>query len=371
MIVMAIDHTRDFFSSAHVDPTDPVHSWPALYFTRWITNLCAPGFIALAGASVYLQRLRGKSSSQLGRLLLTRGLWLIFLEATVIALAWGFRLPPILLQVIWTIGVCMIVLAGLQWLPRWAVGTIGAVIVTLQNLLDPLDEKWGENPAWKLLHIRGPWFSHGRPILFELYPLLPWIGVICLGYAFGPIAAAAPAFRQKWSALTGFAMLAVFSVLRLHHGYGDSNIAEHLATATQTAMSFFQVQKYPPSLDYILATFGFLLLLYAAFDWAVEHRWLPHLRSFVVTYGRVPFFYYVLHIYLIHGTALLLAMAEHRDWRFFLNLPMFRSGDLPGWGFDLWGVYALWIGFVVTLYPLCLWFSRLKSRRQDWWLSYL
>ena len=373
MILMALDHTRDFFSSAQVDPTDPSTSWPALYFTRWITNLCAPGFIALAGASVYLQRMRGKTSAQLGRLLFTRGLWLIFLEATIICFGWTFHIPPpFLLQVIWTIGICMICLAALQWLPVVAVGGIGAVIIAAHNVLDPLDDKpFGSTLFWKLLHIQGPLILQHKFFAFELYPVLPWIGVICVGYAFGPLAAAAPVLRQKWSAILGVAMLLIFSGLRLHRGYGDSFQTDHLATIQQSAMSFFRVQKYPPSLDYLLATFGFLLLLYVLFDLAVQRAWLPRLRGFVEVYGRVPFFYYVLHLYLIHGSALLLMAAKHGDWHAFIGLGFLAHHALTGWGFTLLPLYGLWLTFVIVLYPLCLWFSRLKGRRRDWWLSYL
>lgn len=372
MILMALDHTRDYFSSAQVDPTDPIHSWPALYFTRWITNLCAPGFIALAGASVYLQRLRGKTSAQLGKLLWTRGLWLIFLELTVITCAWAFHYPPpVLLQVIWTIGFCMIVLSALQWLPVAAVGAIGLAIIAGHNLLDPVDSSaFGQTLFWKLLHIPGPLFYHGNPAAFELYPVLPWIGVICAGYAFGPLAAAAPALRQKWSAILGVLLLGLFSVLRLGHGYGDDNISQHLPTVEQTAMSFFQVEKYPPSLDYLLATFGFLLLLYALFDWGVQQQAMPRLRAFLDVYGRVPFFYYVLHLYLIHGTVMLLLLATHGDWHIAVGLPMFKRHFTHG-GVGLPGVYLLWISFVLILYLPCRWFSRLKQRRRDWWLSYL
>jgi uncharacterized membrane protein len=374
MILMALDHTRDFFWSARVDPIDPQHSWPALYFTRWVTNLCAPGFIALAGGSVYLQRLRGKTSAQLGRLLLTRGLWLIFLEATIIDFGWLFHIPPpFLLQIIWTIGICMIVLAAVQWLPVVAVGFIGAIIIAGHNLLDRLDDtSFGNSPFWQLLHIQGPLILHGQFFAFELYPLLPWIGVICVGYAFGPLAAAAPKTRQQWSAVAGVLMLAVFSLLRLLHGYGDPYRSQHLATVEQSAMSFFRVQKYPPSLDYLLATFGFLLLLYVLFDVAVQRAWLPRLQAFFVVYGRVPFFYYVLHLYLIHGSALLLMLATRGVWRPITGLRFLQSHAAEmGWGFSLLTVYGIWIAVVLVLYPLCLWFSRLKTRRRDWWLSYL
>ena len=376
MILMALDHTRDYFSSSvHIDPTDPLQSWPALFLTRWVTHLCAPGFIALAGASVYLQRKRGKSRAQLTRFLLARGFWLIFLELTLVNFGWFFKWPLPLFQVIWAIGASMIVLAFLQWLPVAAVGAVGAAIILLHNLLDPIHAanlgQWAN--LWKLFHESAPMIYHGRMVGMAFYPLLVWIGVICLGYAFGPLAVAAPVFRRRVAAGLALAFLAAFSLLRLHAGYGDRYHWHPLATATQSAMFFFEVQKYPPSLEYVLATFGVLLLLYAAFDKAVSQDWLPRLREFVETYGRVPFFYYVLHIYLIHATALLLTLATGGDWHASWIGFQAITGDNrpPHWGFSLPGIYCLWMAFVLALYPACLWFSRLKARRRDWWLSYL
>jgi uncharacterized membrane protein len=373
MILMALDHTRDFFSSANIDATDPLTSWPALFFTRWITHLCAPGFIALAGTSVYLQRHRGKTRPQLTRFLISRGCWLIFLELTLIDFGWFFKFPIPFFQVIWAVGVSMIILAFLQWIPVAAVGATGAAIVVCHNLLDPIQaSSFGDRAnLWKLFHESGMLKYHGQTIGLAFYPVFAWIGVICLGYAFGPVVVAAPFRRRRIAVGLAALFLGAFSILRVISGYGDRFHWYPLATPMQSAMFFFEVQKYPPSLEYALVTFGFLLLLYVAFDKAVSENWLPRLRGFIETYGRVPFFYYIQHIYLIHGMALLLAIATHSDWRLFIGLQYLIGDHPPNWGFSLSGVYCLWIAFVLVLYPSCLWFSRLKARSKDWWLSYL
>ncbi len=374
MILMALDHTRDFFSSANVDMTDPLASWPALFFTRWVTHLCAPGFVGLAGTSVYLQRQRGKTRSQLTKFLITRGCWLIFLELTLVDFGWFFKFPLPFFQVIWAIGASMIVLAVLQWIPVAAVGAIGATIVLLHNLLDPIQASSFGSGAnlWKLFHEAGMLMRHGQPIGLAFYPLLAWIGVICLGYAFGPVVVAAPQRRRRIAVGLAAIFLVAFAALRVHSGYGDRFHWHPLATVSQSTMFFFEVQKYPPSLEYVLVTFGFLLLLYAGFDKAASENWLPRLRGFFEVYGRVPFFYYVQHIYLIHGTALCLALVTHRDWHVWIGFKALFAGERPpDWGFSLPAVYCLWIAFVLALYPGCLWFSRLKARRRDWWLSYL
>jgi uncharacterized membrane protein len=373
MLLMAIDHARDYFSSASgFDLTDPVQSWPALFATRWVTHLCAPGFIALAGASVYLQKHRGKSDAAITRLLITRGLWLILFEVTVIDFGWSFSFAPAL-QVIWAVGVSMLFLAALHRLPALVVGLIGAAIVAFHNLLDPIQAaSFGEGATiWKLLHQQGPILIHGKMVGFILYPLIPWIGVICLGYAFGPIAVMAPARRQRIAISIGASFLVIFTLLRVFHGYGDRIQFHSQATPVRTRMSIFQVSKYPPSLHYLLATLGIVLLLYALFDVVATRQWLPRIREVIATYGRVPFFYYTLHIYLIHLAALLVTAQEGLNWRHWLIPGAFIFLHLPGWGFNLWGVYLVWFLAVAALYFPCLWFSRLKARRRDWWLSYL
>jgi uncharacterized membrane protein len=373
MLLMAIDHARDFFTSVSgFDPTDSLQSWPALFATRWVTHLCAPGFIALAGASVYLQKQRGKSNGAITRLLITRGLWLILLEVTIVSYGWSFALGPAL-QVIWAIGISMIFLALVHRLPVVMVGLIGAVIVVTHNLFDSVRAASFGSAAivWQLLHQQGPIFAHGRMVGFVLYPLVPWIGVICLGYAFGSIAVMTPARRQRIAVSTGISFLAVFTLLRVFHGYGDRIPFQVQPTPIRTLMSLFQVAKYPPSLHYLLSTLGIVLLLYTLFDLAATRGWLPRLRGVIETYGRVPFFYYVLHIYLIHLGALLLSAEEGLDWRHWLIPGAVFFDHLPGWGFNLGGVYLAWFLAVALLYFPCLWFSRLKARRRDWWLSYL
>ena len=373
MILMALDHARDYFSSAAIDPTDPVHSWPALFVTRWVTHLCAPGFILLAGTSVYLQRER-KSAAALTRSLILRGLWLIFLEITVVSFGWSFDFGMPILQVIWVIGVCMIALAGLQWLPMPAVGLFGTILILGHNLLDPIRASalgsWSN--AWYILHERGLLTFYAHPIALYGYPVIPWIGVMALGYCFGAVVTQAPERRQRISALLGTASFGSFVLLRLTHSYGDPGPGfEHLDTTARTMMSFFSVQKYPPSLHYLLATVGIVLLLFSIFDRAAEHARTPRLRAFFDVYGRVPFFFYILHIFLIHTLALIVAAATGANWRLWITPDVVFTSHLTGWGYSLWTVYIVCIAVVLVLYPECAWFSHLKDRRRDWWLSYL
>jgi uncharacterized membrane protein len=373
MVLMALDHARDYFSSAAIDPTDPIHSWPALFITRWVTHLCAPGFILLAGASVYLQRQR-KSAATLTRALILRGLWLIFLEVTVVSFGWSFGFGLPILQVIWVIGVCMITLAGLQWLPTPAVGLFGAIVIVGHNLLDPIHASalGGWSDAWYILHERGWLTFHAHHIALYGYPVIPWIGVMGLGYCFGAVIAQGPERRQRISALLGIASLGAFILLRLTHSYGDPGSGfEHLDTRAHTLMSIFAVQKYPPSLHYLLATLGIVLLLFSMFDRAVEHARAPQLRAFFDVYGRVPFFFYILHIFLIHALALIVAAATVPTWRFWITPDVVFTSHLAGWGYSLPIVYLVCISVVLVLYPACAWFSRLKDRRRDWWVAYL
>ena len=370
MVVMALDHTRDFFSNIYVNPTDPHHSWPLLFFTRWITHLCAPGFVALAGTSVYLQRQRGKTPGELQRLLITRGLWLMLLEVTVVGFGWSFGFAPFF-QVIFAVGISMVGLGVIIRLPTAVIGGLGAAIVILHNLLDPIkaSDLGDFKDGWILLHQPGMLTLDGHPAGFVAYPVLAWLGIICLGYAFGPIAAAAATRRQR-SLLIAVSSLAIFVVLRVFRLYGDPNRMETLATPSQTIMSLLNVTKYPPSLEYVLATFGALLLIYAAFDLISSRDWIAPTRRVLETFGRVPFFFYVSHLYLLHVAAILTTLAMHAPTNFYFGLGVHSGGPKPI-GFSLGVVYLIWMAVVVALYLPCLWFSRLKARRRDWWLSYL
>ena len=373
MLLMAIDHARDYFTSqTGFDPTNPMQSWPTLFATRWITHLCAPGFVALAGTAVYLQRQRGKTPGQMSSLLIKRGLWLMFLEITLIGFGWSFAFGPAL-QVIWAIGASMVFLGLLQGLPTRVIGVVGAAIVGLHNLLDDISARSfaGGANLWELIHVPGPLFLHHRFVGVVAYPVVPWIGVICLGYAFGTVVHLGPSHRRRLVGMLGVVFLFAFTVLRLAHGYGDHFTFEHLATPSETTMSFLEVEKYPPSLQYLLATLGVLLLMYALLDAAVSREWLPQVRGVVEVYGRVPFFYYVLHIYMLHALALVWTAHLHMNWRFWTVPGAVFIDHLNGWGYGLGGVYLVWAIVVVVLYFPCVWFSRVKALRRDWWLSYL
>ena len=371
MIVMALDHTRDFFSNAHVDPTDPVHSWPALFVTRWITHLCAPGFVALAGTSVYLQRQRGRTSGEMGKKLVLRGLWLMFVDVTIVSFALFFTPYLHYMQVLYAIGGSMIVLAALQYLPTRWVAVYGFAVVLLHNLLDRVqpDHLGAGKALWELIVSTGFFISHGQMWAFVMYPILPWSGVMALGYCFGAVVLLPTAQRRRRSMLLGTVALVLFAVLRFTGAYGDALAFERLGTAAQTTMSFFEVTKYPPSLQYMCATLGVLLLLFALADYALERRWVPRALGVVELYGRVPFFYYVIHFYLLHVLAVIALMLTMHS----VHVPVDATGLHPvaSGSLGLPAVYAIWICVVAVLYLPCKWFAGVKARRRDWWLSYV
>lgn len=384
IVLMALDHVRDYFlggpgMAGISNLLDPATTTPALYITRWITHLCAPTFVFLAGASAYLQLLKGKGTAQLSRFLLTRGLWLIFLEMTVLSFAWSFGFPyPFFLQVIWAIGFCMLALAALVWLPRAAVLIIGAIIVAGHNLFDPLSaEQLGM--FWSFLHDGGIIIVGDAPIGLFAYPVLPWIGIAALGYGLGGVFTEAPEKRTRIIFLMGLAMLFAFLVLRGSMIYGDPSFAAGPEGAwsdwrTQGSMGaafmvFFDVQKYPPSLQYTLVTLGIMFTL-----WPVFSRLRGPAAAVLNTFGAVPFFFYVLHVYLIHVLAIAVnaAAGNNVDGLFNYMINVFTAPEkLEGLGFSLGWVYLTWIIVLALLYPICRYWQGLKARRRDWWLSYL
>ncbi len=384
IVLMALDHVRDYFlggpgMAGIGNLLDPATTTPALYVTRWITHLCAPTFVFLTGLSAYLQFVKGKGTSQLSRFLLTRGLWLIFLEVTVLSFGWSFGFPyPIFLQVIWAIGFCMLALAALVWLPRVAVLAIGVVIVAGHNLLDPLSaEQLGM--FWSFLHDGGVIIVGGAPFGLFAYPVLPWIGIAALGYGLGGVFTEAPQKRTRTIFLMGLGMLFAFLVLRGSMIYGDPSFAtgpegawtDWRAQGSMGAafMVFFDVQKYPPSLQYTLVTLGIMFTL-----WPLFSRLRGPVASVLNTFGAVPFFFYVLHIYLIHllGIAANAAAGNNVEGLFDYMINVFTAPEkLAGLGFSLGWVYLAWIVVLALLYPICRYWQRLKARRRDWWLSYL
>lgn len=389
IVLMALDHTRDYFLGGPGmvgiggNLLDPTTTTPALYITRWITHLCAPTFVFLAGVSAYLQFAKGKATPSLSRFLLTRGLWLIVLEATVLSFGWSFGFPyAIFLQVIWAIGWCMLALSLLVWLPRMAVLAIGLAITLGHNLLDPINaqELTGFTKLlWTFLHDGGPIFVGEQPIGLMAYPVLPWIGVAALGYGLGAVFTQEPEKRNRTVLLIGLGMLAAFLVLRFSMIYGDPAFAtgpegvwrdwRDQPSIGAAIMVFFDVQKYPPSLQFTLVTLGIMFTL-----WPLLSRLRGPVASVLNTFGAVPFFFYVLHIYLIHVLAIALnaALGNNVDGLFNYMINVFMAPDkLEGLGVGLPWVYLAWLTVLALLYPLCRYWQGLKARRRDWWLSYL
>ena len=364
MVLMVLDHVRAYFTDVRFDPVDLTRTNIALFATRWITHYCAPTFIFLAGASAWIAGTR-RAHGELSRFLLSRGLWLIFLELTVITFAWYYTTEialGLVAQVIWAIGASMVVLAALVHLPRLAIGAFGAILVLGHNLFDGLspDSFGALEPVWRVLHVMGP--LEVVPVLL-LYPLVPWVGVMALGYAAGPQVFAQDANAGRRLALAGAALTLAFVVLRSLDVYGDPSPRLQEGGAALLAMSFLNLTKYPPSLLYLLMTLGPALVALAAF-----RRAQGPLADALVTFGRVPFLFYVTHLYLIHALAVAAAVGQgfppSAVMDVFVRLP-------EGYGFGLPVVYAVWIGVVALLYPLCRRYAELKARSRAWWLSYL
>jgi uncharacterized membrane protein len=362
IVLMALDHVRDYFSGAQFSPTDLSKTDAALFMTRWITHFCAPSFVFLAGTSAYLLS-RHKTRAETSRFLLSRGLWLVVLEFSVVNFVWTFNLDyrgGLTMQVIWVIGASMCLLASLVWLPSWAVGALGALLVAGHNLTDSITPaafgSWA--PLWNVLHVRGQ-----IPIGVVIYPLVPWLGVMALGYAFGRVYELEERARQRSMLALGAALCLLFAAVRALNGYGDPAPWSAQARAGFTLLSFLNVTKYPPSLDYTAMTLGPALLLLAAF----EHTRGPLARA-LATLGRVPLFAYVVHLALAHLLAGLTSLALGQGKTVLTNLFVAFPED---WGFDLGGVYLAWLCVLALLYPACHWFAGLKRRRHDWWLAYL
>jgi len=378
MVIMALDHVRDFFHvyAKTFDPLDPSKTWTGLFFTRWITHFCAPTFVFLAGTGAFLSTRRGKTKKELSWFLLTRGLWLILLELTLVRLGWFFNFDYhfVFVQVIWAIGWGMIVLAGLVFLPTRFIAAFGLALIFLHNALDGLQAKdfgawrW----LWVVLHETNITMPQPGFLFLVAYPLVPWVGVMAAGYAFGEILTLERERRRRLLFGIGLTAVALFVALRAINVYGDP-----LRWATQergpwfTFLSFLNTQKYPPSLLFLLMTLGPSIIALALFDREREPGAL--LRPFV-TFGRVPLFYYLLHVPLMHVVAVVFAYVKYgrAEW-LFLNWPPPNQPQLEpeGYGYNLWVVYAVWLGVVAALYPLCRWFATVKARRRDAWLSYL
>lgn len=379
MVLMAIDHVRVYSGV----PAGGV--LPAVFFTRWVTHFCAPAFVFLAGTSAFLMAQRQGGVS---KFLLTRGLWLVVLELTVIRVSWTFNFDfrqYELAGVIWVIGWCMIAMAALVRLPVRVVGAIGLLIIAGHNLLDGHAGQLAGNlgsglvdALWKVLYI-GPFaapiqFGDNGPTLVVLYSFVPWIGVMAAGWAFGEVLTLEPARRNRACLAIGLGAIALFVVLRGLNIYGDP---QPWAAPTPQAdgspqapawMSFLNTTKYPASFLFLLMTLGPTIALIPALEGA-----RGPLARWMTTFGRVPFFFYVLHLPLIHAAALVVSkvrMGVVVPW-LFANHPMAAGRPPAGYQWSLAWLYAVWLAVVVLLYFACRWYAALKTRRKDWWLAYL
>lgn len=376
MLIMAIDHCRDFFSFHHPEPTNLAITTPFLFFTRWITHFCAPTFVFLSGISAYLAGTR-RTKSQFSAFLIKRGLWLIAVELILITLA--ITLDPLyhilILQVIWAIGGSMVLLGLLVWLPVPAVAAIGAVLVFGHNILDLVKVHLVNDTVEGKLLLSGAGFGGFIPFgpgrgMLTAYALLPWAGLMMIGYAFGTLYVKTydAVKRRKILLYSGLGVLALFFILRFLNGYGDPAPWAVQKTTALTIISFFNVTKYPPSLIYTCMTVGTALIILAKTE-KISNKF----ASVLTVYGNVPFFYYLCHWYLIKVIVVTVFFASGYAAGDIINVkhPDFGLFEPDSFGFSLLGVYAVWLIVISLLYLPCRWYSNYKRTHTQWWLSYL
>jgi uncharacterized membrane protein len=375
MIIMALDHVRDFFHTGAMSfqPDDLTRTTVALFFTRWITHLCAPVFAFTAGVGAFLWLNQGRSREQLSRFLWTRGLWLVLLDLIVVRFGMFFSLTsgPVILSVLWVLGWSMVLLGFLARLPLRVIAASSISVIVLHNLADPISAATFGSGAWiwNILHQPALLLWKGVPII-AAYSVVPWFAVMAAGYSFGPILLMNSPARRKWLLRLGIGLTFGFVLLRFLNVYGDPQPWSSQASPAFTILSFLRCSKYPPSLNFLLMTLGPAMLIWSWLDRLVLSRNNP-----LVVFGRVPLFYFIVHLYVMHALSYVFALARYGNVSF-LSHPtpsMGGSTDLypPGYGYDLPAVYGVWVLVVVLMYPACLYLSRLKEHRRDRWLSYI
>jgi uncharacterized membrane protein len=364
IVLMVLDHVRDFLHAPALvfSPTDLTQTTPLLFMTRWVTHLCAPTFVFLSGVSIFMQRCNGKGPNELGKFLLTRGLWLIFLEFTIIGFGFNMGPPLAFMQVIWAIGASMVLMAAVVRLPVNAVLALGAFIMIFHPIYSAAI-KPAEASAWWFMTMQpGPTlFMRG----FVPYPLIPWFGIMCLGYGLGFIFRQPGEQRRRSVLALALSLLAAFIALRGINGYGDPAPWAMQSNLIMTVLSFINVSKYPPSLMYVLVTLGTSMLLLLALE-----KLTGPLQKLLLAFGRTPLFTYVLHIYFVHGLAILVGVMGGVPLSYYLDF-LLKSRTGGGQGFGLTVVYIVWLAVVLMLYPLASRFARVKRERRDRWLSYI
>jgi uncharacterized membrane protein len=369
MVLMALEHVRYYFTDVRFDPLDLTQTTPYLFFTRWITQYCAPIFVFLAGTSAFLYFYRGgRDKSDLAKFLFSRGLWLVFLELTLVRFAWLFNLDYSLVlgQLLWAIGWSMVALSALVYLPRPVLAVVSIGMIALHNLTDSL------NPAalgpvgwvWQILHVPGQITWGDGNIFLLVYPLIPWIGVMGAGYLFGIILFEEEGVRRRKMYTLGFILLAGFIFLRALEIYGDPHPWSVQNPNGKTLLSFLNTTMSPPSLLYLMMTLGSALAILPF----LEQR-EGKVARFITVFGRVPLFYYVLHLYLIHLLALIAARHDVGSFRFLVsNVPL--EAYPPGYGYPLWAIYLFWIAVLFLLYLPCKWYGEAKRKSSNRLLSY-
>jgi uncharacterized membrane protein len=375
MVLMALDHTRDFFSVALYSPTDLGKTSAELFLTRWVTHLCAPTFVFLTGASAYLSTIRRNlSQRQLAGYLTSRGLWLVVLELTLVRFGWLFNLNYHVQfgQVIWALGWSMVGLSGLIFLPRWVIAGFAIVTIAGHNALDFLrpDDFGSFAWLWTILHVPGRIELSPGYSFYVDYPLIPWLGLMAAGYSFGPVFLRSLLSRRALLFRFGIGFFGLFLLLRLSNIYGDPEPWQTQQNPLFTVFAILNCEKYPPSLSYLLMTLSTMMLLLTLFEWFN----LTLVREALLIFGRVPLFFYLIHLPLIHGIAL--AVTYFRglpiDWLLGRGSHTFPTIPAPEYGFDLPMVYGIWMVILLLLYPLCKGFARYKLHHPErWWLSYI
>lgn len=374
MILMAIDHVREFLSSAAYAfrPEDLARTTAPVFLTRWITHFCAPVFLFAAGLGAFLWARRGRSSGELSRFLWTRGLWLVVLELTAIRFLMYFSFSfPLVLTVFWALGWSMVAMAALVYLPPRAIAVISVGMIALHNLLDPVRAadfgRWAW--LWNVLHQPGV-IRAGATVIIPGYSLIPWLGVMGAGYCCGTLYLMDAERRRALLIRTGAVLTSAFVLLRGLNFYGDPARWSVQSSALFTALSFLNCTKYPPSLLFLLMTLGPALLALGLLDSVRVSESNP-----VLVFGRVPFFYYVIHLGMAHLALVLLTYLRYGAANFLFMPPPTLGGPRQAFpadfGFGLGTCYAVWFAMLIALYPLCRWFAGVKQRRKDWWLSYL
>ena len=374
MVLMTLDHTRDFFSDVSFSPTDLSKTSAGLFLTRWITHLCAPTFIFLTGVSAFLStHRRHLNNRQLAGYLASRGLWLVVLELTLVRFGWLFNwnYHALFGQVIWVLGWSMVGLSGLIFLPGRAIAGFALITIVGHNLLDAFHpDNWGDFSGWWIiLHAPGRIELTPGYNFYLSYPIIPWLGVMAAGYSFGPVFLESASSRKAVLFKVAMRLALLFLLIRLTNVYGDPKPWLPQQDPLFTVFAILNCEKYPPSLSYLLMTFSIMMLLLALFEG--DNRFL--IKESLLIFGRVPLFFYLIHLPLIHGSAM--ALTYYRglpiDWL------LGRQNDFPEipapeYGYNLATVYIVWLVMIVILYPLCSIFARYKfNHPENRWLSYL